>query len=309
MVRTKLMIALAWAGALAAVPVAWAGNPGEVGMLSLRLGIGAREAAMGGAAVAASEGAAALYWNPANNALLERRTDLLLQHHSYLGLFNHEAAAVAHRAGGGVIGLMFSGLYAEELVRRGEEQVGVPEGTFRPYDVTFGLSYARALGDRFAAGLTAKFLYERIDLYSDTGLAFDLFLTHRALIEGLVFGASLTNVGGQMNLRTQPFDLPVAARLGAAWTPDAGAFRGRVTLVADVVFPNDATEEKMHFGAEYRLLSEFALRAGTRVHYENQGLTAGAGFRTGRLNVDYAFEESKVSGFDDGHKFSLGVAW
>jgi hypothetical protein len=65
----------------------------------------------------------------------------------------------------------------------------------------------------------------------------------------------------------------------------------------------------MHLGAEYRLLGEFALRAGTRVNYDNQGLTAGAGFRTGRLTVDYAFEESKVSGFDDGHKFSLGVAW
>jgi len=302
MVRTKLMIAFAWASALAAAPMAWAGNPGEVGMLSLRMGIGAREAAMGGAGVAASEGAAALFWNPANNALLDRRTDLLLQHHEYLGLFKHEAAAVAHRAGGGVIGLMFSGLYAEEQVRRGEDQVGVPEGSFRPYDVAFGLSYARALNDHFAAGVTAKFLYETIDLYSDSGLAFDVFLTHRTMIEGLVFGASLTNMGSQMTLRSQPFDLR------AAWTPAAGLFQGRLTMAADMVFPNDTTE-KAHLGAEYRLLSEFALRAGTRVNYENQGLTAGAGFRTGRLNVDYAFEESKVSGFDDGHKFSLGVVW
>lgn len=308
MVRTKLLIACALAGLSVAAPRARAADPGDVGMLSLRMGIGAREAAMGGAAVAASEGAAALFWNPANNALLDRRTDLLLQHHDYLGHFNHEAAAVSHRAAGGVIGLVFSGLYAEELVRRGEDAVGVPEGTFRPYDLAIGVSYARALGERFAAGVNAKFVYQTIDLYSDSGLAMDVFLTHRALVEGLVFGASLTNLGSQMNLLDEPFDLPAAARIGLAYTPAAAALHGRLTVAADMVFPNDTTE-KTHLGVEYRLLGEFALRAGSRLGYDNQGLTAGAGFRTGRLGIDYAFEESKVSGFDDGHKFSLAVAW
>jgi hypothetical protein len=307
MVRKKLSFALALV-ALAAAPAARAADPGDVGLLSLRMGIGAREAAMGGAAVAASEGASALFWNPANNALLDRGTDLLLQHHDYLGLFDHEAAAVSHRAAGGVIGLVFSGFYSEELVRRGEDAVGVPEGTFRPYDLAIGLSYARALGERFAAGVNAKFVYETIDIYSDSGVALDLFLTHHALVDGLVFGASLTNLGGQMNLRSEPFDLPAAARIGLAYTPAAAALRGRLTLAADMVFPNDTTE-KAHLGVEYRLLGEFALRAGSRLNYENQGMTAGAGFRTGRLGIDYAFEESKVSGFDDGHKFSLALAW
>ncbi len=308
MVRTKLMAAVALVGALVATTPARAGDPGEVGMLSLRMGIGAREAAMGGAGVAVSEGAAAVFWNPANNALGERRTDLLLQHLHYLGQFNHEAAALSHRAGGGVVGLMFSGFYAEELVRRGDDAVGDPQGTFRPYDLTFGVSYARAFGDRLAAGVTAKFLYETIDLYSDSGLAFDVSLSHKALVDGLVFGASLTNLGSRMNLRTEPFDLPAAARFGAAWTPASPLLRQRLTLAADAVFPND-TSEKYHLGAEYRLLGEFALRAGTRMNYENQGVTAGAGFRTGRLGVDYAFEESKVAGLEDGHKFSLVLAW
>jgi hypothetical protein len=34
-------------------------------------------------------------------------------------------------------------------------------------------------------------------------------------------------------------------------------------------------------------------------------LTAGLGLRKGTLEVGYAFEESKVAGFDDLHKFSL----
>ena len=57
----------------------WAeGKPGDAGFLSLRMGVGAREMGMGGAGVASSQGAAAIYWNPANLAFSSYRTELLL---------------------------------------------------------------------------------------------------------------------------------------------------------------------------------------------------------------------------------------
>jgi len=287
---------------------AWAGNPGEAGFLSLRMGIGAREAAMGETGVASSEGAAAVFWNPANNVFNDFETGLVLQHNRYLGLFNHESAAVAHRMGKGVLGFIFMGFYSDALDRYGSEPVGVPEGTFKPYDVSLGVSYAYPLGESFAAAVTAKFIYEKIDIYSDNGMAFDFFLTHKAMIEGLVFGASATNLGGKLNLNAEPFKLPTAFRVGASWTPVSQFFQEKVTVAGDVVFPND-TQEKAHVGAEFRIIPEFSLRAGTRINYTNQGLTAGAGFRAGVLGVDYAYEESTVEGFDDGHKFSLNLVW
>lgn len=295
--------------AVAVTSGASAGNPGDAGLLSLRMGIGAREAAMGETGVASSEGAAAVFWNPANNVFNEDlETGLALQHHRYLGLFNHESAAVAHRMGRGILGIIFMGFYSDELERYGAEPVGIPEGTFKPYDVALGVSYAHPLGESFAAGMTAKLLYEKIDIYSDTGFAFDFFLTHKAMIEGLVFGASATNLGGKMNLNAEPFKLPTAVRLGAAWTPVDSFFQEKVTLAGDVVFPNDS-QEKAHVGAEYRIIPEFSLRLGTRINYTNQGMTAGAGFRTGVLGVDYAYQESTVEGFDDGHKFTLNLLW
>jgi hypothetical protein len=299
--------------ALAVLTLGWAasaagGTPGDAGMLSLRLGVGAREAGMGETGVASSRGASALFWNPANNVFADFETELVLQHYRYLGLFNQQAAAVAHRAGQGVIGFMFSGLYSDEIERRGEEPVGVPEGTFRPYDLSLAASYARGIGESFSASVTAKFLYERIDLYSDTGFAFDFFVTHQAVIDGLKFALGVTNVGGKMNLKDEPFKLPTTIRGGVAWTPTGDTFKERLTLTGDVVAPND-TNEKAHLGAEFKLVPEFALRLGTRVNYENQGLTAGAGFRAGLLGVDYAYGESKVDGFDDGHKFSLNLIW
>jgi len=128
------------------------------------------------------------------------------------------------------------------------------------------------------------------------------------MIEGLMFAASATNLGRQMNLKTEAFNLPTAFRVGAAWTPVMGGQSGKLTFAADVLFPND-TNEKAHVGAEYRLVPEFSLRIGTRINYDNQGLTAGAGFRAGILGVDYAYGESKVEGFDDGHKFALNLIW
>ncbi len=287
---------------------AWAGSPGDAGFLSLRLGIGAREAAMGGTGVASSEGAAAVFWNPANNVFADFETGLVLQHNRYLGLFNHESAALAHRVGKGVLGVIFMGFYSDALDRYGSEPVGVPEGSFKPYDVSLGVSYAYPLGESFAAGVTAKFLYEKIDLHSDEGLAFDFFVTHKAMIEGLFFGASVTNLGGKLNLNAEPFKLPTAGRVGLAWTPVDDFFKEKFTIAGDVVFPND-TNEKAHVGAELRLIPEFSLRVGTRINYTNQGMTAGAGFRAGVLGVDYAFEESTIEGFDDGHKFSLNLVW
>lgn len=284
-----------------------AGTPGDAGLLFLRMGVGGREAGMGETGVASSYGASALFWNPANNVFADFETELVLQHYRYLGLFNQESAAVAHKAGSGVLGFVFSGLYSDEIERYGEEPVGVSEGTFKPYDLSIGVSYARGLGKNFSAGLNVKYLYTRIDQYSDSGFAFDFFLTHKAVIEGLVFGLGVTNVGGQMNVNEEPFDLPTTIRGGLAWTPDSEGWN-KLTLAGDIVVPND-TNEKAHLGAEYRLIPEFSLRLGTRINYENQGLTAGAGFRAGVLGVDYAYGESKVDGFDDGHKFSLNLVW
>jgi hypothetical protein len=285
--------------------LAEAANPGEAGMLSLRMGVGAREAGMGESGVASSHGASALFWNPANNVFADFETDMVLQHSRYLGLFNHEYAGVAHKAAGGVLGFMFMGLYSDEIPRTDREGVGIIQGTYKPYDVSFGVSYARGFGNSLAIGVNAKMVYEKIDVYSDSGFAFDFFLTHRTMIEGLVFAASATNIGSQLNLNEEPFDLPAAYRVGMAYTP---AMLANLTMTGEILFPNDSTE-KAHAGLEYRLIQELHLRMGTRINYDSQGITAGAGFNLGRLSVDYAYEDMTTDGFDDGHKVSLQLTW
>ena len=289
-----------------AAPAA-AGSPGESGFLSLRTAVGAREAAMGGAGVALSRGAAAVYWNPALLAFEENGTNLLLQHQRVWGLFDKETACISHRTDLGALGFMFSGLYAEEMDRYEEVNVGVPLGSFRPYQVALGFSYSRMISETFAAGATVKLLHEEIDMFGDTGLAYDLSIAHKALIEGLWFGASYCHMGPDLTLNTESYPLPTILRLGAAYDPASDFLADKVTLAGDIVFPNDGNS-KAHLGMEYRLVPALALRVGTKIHYKSQGLTAGAGFQRGDITVSYAYEDA-LNDLADGHRFALEMGF
>jgi len=299
----RIIRTLILATALLAAGAAAAGTPGEAGFLSLRMGVGAREVAMGGAGVAATHGAAGVYWNPAKLAFEDHGTDLLLQHQRSFGLFDREAAALAHRTGKGVIGLLFSGFYSDDMNRYSEDNVGVAEGTFNPYQVAVGVTYSRQVNERLALGVGVKLLHEEIDIYGGSGLAYDVFLAHKALVEGLWFGASVTNLGSDLTLDAVPYKLPTAARLGMSWEAQQGILANRLALTGDVIFPNDGNN-KAHVGAEFHVAPALSLRMGSKINYESQGLTFGAGFRRGELEVDYAFEDMK-NDLDPAHRFTV----
>lgn len=282
---------------------AWAGSPGESGFLTLRYPVGAREAAMGGAGVAGSTGAAAMYWNPARAAFEEHGTSLLLQHQRSFGVSDREAATLAHRSGMGVLGVVFSGWYSDDIDRTTEDEAGVPVGVFAPHQVAMGVTYARKLNDKLAVGAAVKLLHEKIDTDDGTGFAYDVYISHKALVEGLWFGASFTNFGPDMTVREAPYPLPAAFRMGIAWDPQMEILAGRMTVLADMVFPNDGNE-KAHVGAEYRLVPALALRVGHKVNYESQGLTFGAGFTRGNIDVGYAYEDS-LNDLDPQHRFAV----
>ncbi len=156
--------------------------------------------------------------------------------------------------------------------------------------------------------MNAKTVYERIDIYSDTGLAYDFFVSHKALIEGMMFGASLTNVGKQMNLYNDPFDLPTAYRFGISYVPESSFFKKRVSLAGDVFIPKD-TNGKAHVGVEYKIIQEFTLRLGQKINYDLYGFTAGFGVVLNNFSLDYAYQDMIIEGFDIGHKFSVKLVW
>jgi hypothetical protein len=301
-------LALAAAAALVLPPVsALAGDPGSAGLLSLRLGMGARAGAMGDTGVAGATDATAAYWNPAN-LVNAKGTQVSLQHLEYFQDFRQESFAVSHNTPAGALGLSFSGFYSDFIPRYDEEPVGVQRGSFRPYDIAVGLGYAYDFKD-VSVGIVGKFLYQRIDVYDGSGVAVDLGISHRSQIPGLTLAACLQNYGRKMKLNQEEFDLPVTLRLGASYAgqSSAPAFLRRLTLAGEVVVPNDGNA-RLHAGAELRLHEAFALRAGNRFAYDTLGATFGAGFHRGIFDVDYAYLVNK-NDFQDTHRFSVRMAF
>lgn len=295
-----LLITLSTVGALA-------GEPGDAGFLSLRMGVGARNGGMGDVGVAESPDANALYYNPAN-MILSQGTQVTLQHLEHFGLFRQEAGAVTHRLKQGAIGIIFSGFYSESLQRTTIDRVGVPQGEFQPYQMQVGLAYAHAFRE-LSLGVVGKYLYERIDAYSASGLALDIGITHQSKIPGLTLAAAVANLGDPMTLKEEAYDLPLTVRFGASLTPqlEQESLWENLTLAADVLLPNDGNG-RYHLGGEFRLNPYFALRGGYRGNYDTYGFTAGAGFRKGVLAVDYAYMANK-NDLADNHRISVGFAF
>lgn len=309
--RSRLRVAFAAMLLMAAMgdaPIATAGEPGDAGMLWLRLGIGARSGGMGETGVASATDVNAVYWNPANLTSAPG-TQIGLQHTEYFGsLFRQESLTVSHHTPYGSFGLLLSGFYSEDIERTELDRTGVELGTFRPYDVAGGLSYAFDFRNA-SFGVTTKFLYERIDAYSGSTFAVDLGISADAPLEGLRMGAVVQNLGPALTLQEEETPLPRTVRAGVAYRPVLvrAPWLDRTLWVGEIVTPNDGNA-RLHAGVEVKVHELFVLRGGHRFSYDTWGSTFGAGFARGPLFVDYAFMAND-NDFDATHRISLRLAY
>ncbi len=281
-----------------------AGSPGDAGATFLRLGFGARSAAMGGAAAAVSGDATAIYWNPAAMAPLQG-TSMVLSHNEWIQSVHLEQAAVVHETDYGTFGLAFTGLGMDDLERREDVPTAVPLGRFGAYDLSFALGYARYVLPNVAVGLSVKSIYQRIDDLDALGVALDIGLYHVSRIRGVTFAAVATNVGPPMKFDVQEFALPRAIRVGAAWRDDLPWRGTHARATFDLSFPNDG-DPRTHVGLELDWRRRVFLRGGYRGGYDTMGPSFGLGVVQGELGFDYAFVPLDDD-LGDSHRVSLTV--
>jgi len=264
----------------------------------LKIGVGAREVGMGGAAVADCDNASSLYWNP---GALDRmqRSEILFQQTQWLVTF--------------------------------------PEGTgrtFSTYDMAIGLTYSRNIIDRFSAGITVKYIQEGLDREKASTLAIDIgsvFETN--FLNNMKIGMSLSNLGGNMklsgsdlqvqyspnpgfptkvttaDLSTEEWDIPMYFRLGIATDVIQGEpLNWRIT--AEVMDSRDYIH-RISLGTELGFLGNYFLRGGYKFMYDEENLTLGAGANIElswvEVRLDYAYASFGV--FDNTQRFSLIFAY
>lgn len=309
--------------ALAAAPAAAEFNADLAGTSAgefLKLGGDARGAAMGEAMTAASEDAAALYYNPAGLSQLQTRqgtatAGLLYQDVSvsYASYAHPVTSVVKPRrrflkpSGLGTLALGI--LYLNAGPINEVDNTGTDTGgQFTPRDVAIATGWGGTLTDLFDVGVSLKYVDSRIQAAAKTG-ALDAGARVRLELVGMPYTAAFAvrNVGGQLRFHQQRDPLPMDVRLGQTLRPSAN-----VLLSLDVAFPRD-DDWYPAFGMEGLVPIDKDVAAALRAGYDGRvsandldgvaNFCLGAGLAVKGWNIDYGWVPFGALGHT--HRFSL----
>lgn len=276
----------------------------------LKIGMSARGTGMGEAMTAIVSDGSSMFWNPAGMSKLSSG-EISIGYTNWLAGITISNLTVAYP----VPGLGTIGVYTLSLnVPRDEvTTVSQPEGTgefFDGSDFSVGVSYAKNVTDRFAFGVVAKYIQERIWTMSAASMAVDVGSIYRSEWRNFRIGFVLRNFGtamrfsGRANLVTTdpdpsvdgnnehiraeleledwdiPMHLTTSFALDIISTPVFDAL-----LAVDMVHPNDNVEY-FNAGIELGIMDMLYLRAGQRNLGQTEALGTTA-FGAG-LHVPYS---------------------
>lgn len=283
---------------------------GSAGLQFLKIGVGAKESAMGEAVTAIVNDANSVFWNPAGLAYVEKR-EAILSHNQWLVDSKHNAAVIAYPIGSYVVALNAVTLDINEF----EETTALqPDGTGRMVqagDLLIGLSVAKRFTDKLSIGVQVKYVQEKLDDYKLSNVLFDVGTIYHTGFRQLRLGFALQHFGPDMNLVNQEFRTPLLFRVSAAdeiFSTESVA----LTLAAELVHPTDNIEW-VNFGMEINLLDYVELRGGYRLDNDLSKVSFGIGLRPPALSdfdfkIDYSYTPSEIV-FNDIQRFTVGLAF
>jgi hypothetical protein len=286
---------------------------GRTAMQFVKIGVGARQTAMGEASISIVQDVNAVFWNPAGISGIQSG-EASFSYSRWFAEMNHFSAAVAYTLEDiGTIGLsaveLDYGDIPEALSKASSGSADTRTGTtFTGNDLMFGVTFSHQFLDRLSIGISAKYLQEQLWIYSKGVMAFDFGTCFDTQFRGIRFAMSFQNFGGtvkflDVGLKQEGYDLPLIFRLGMSIDLVSGgdAFISggndhRLSLAVDALNTNDFGD-RYNIGAEYCFkgfgdLTLFA-RTGYRFNYEEGRLSLGAGLEQKlsgmAIRVDYSY--------------------
>ncbi|MDA3861938.1 MAG: PorV/PorQ family protein, partial [Melioribacteraceae bacterium] len=262
-------------------------NSGTTAANFLEIPVGASAVGLGGAFVSIANDATALFWNSAGIANLSRN-ELVLNHIDWIGGTKYDfAGIVINLQNYGNLGISFTSLSMDDMiVTTIEKQDGTGE-LFTAQDISMGLTYSRALTDRFSIGFNVKYIKQSIWHMSASAFAIDIGTLFRTdLLGGLVIGASLSNFGTPMtlegrdaryfirvddtklgsnesiptNIEMDTWELPLMFRIGIS-TYIFQSPTYSILIATDAVHPNN-NYPSINVGSQFSFMDYFFLRIG-----------------------------------------------
>lgn len=298
----------------------------------LKIGAGARGAALGETFVAIANDASAMYWNPAGLTQFPEN-QAIFGHTWYVVDLKHEFFAGSyHLSTSDALGFSVLSLHTADMPVTTETR---PFGTgdyFSYGDVALGLTYAKKMTDQFSFGLTVRYVQETLDVLKMRGIVADLGTFYWTGLGSSRFAVVVSNFGadvapsGQVTQFSggqvstfQSFSPPTQFKIGFAMEA-LQMENSHVTTSLELNHPND-NAENVHLGIEYQWEQWLWLRTGVkrtigepllgRDNASSNDVTFGLGVASAvaanRINVDYAFANYNTLGAV--HRVSVGLSF
>jgi len=271
---------------------------GTSGSPFLLIGGGVRAMGMGGAFCAVADDATTIYWNPGGLTNISDK-EVTAAYTRWFADITHAFLGYAQSLNEkNALGASLLYLGATDTKR---DEWGEEMGSFGIAEIAPTIGYAHKFGRRISIGGSVKYISQKLEDEVAGGFAFDVGGLYKTPLKNLTLGASIQNIGAEIKFIEEGDALPRNIKLGVAYKGIKD-----LTLALDVNLPGDG-EIYGCIGYEYWVANSTALRIGYRggPGDEGIGVTTGAGFRAGRISLDYAF----VSYGDLGntHRISLGM--
>ena len=177
----------------------------------LKIGVGSRIEAMGGAGIALVNDPTALYWNVAGLAHQEIN-EYTISHNDWIADVNQNFIGVGIPLSFGTLGVQLNYVSMGNMPVTTWEK---PEGTgaqFQAFDALLGIALATRMSDKFSVGGQIKFLMEQISQSSANAIAIDVGARYSTGWNGLAIGFVISNFGSEMRMygrdlriKTDPF--------------------------------------------------------------------------------------------------------
>lgn len=310
----------------------------QAGMSFLKIDVGARAAALAGTQAGITGDASAMFFNPAGLAFIEG-FDAMTSVTSWLVDTKHYGVGAAYRMGNiGTFGFgmvwMDYGSFRRTVPYDGDDQAlrnqgYLDLGEFHVNEYALGLSYARQITTQFYVGGQIKYATQNlgeVEIYDEfaesnimhenevSNIVMDFGLIYYTGFRDLRLGASIRNFSNQADYLDQRFELPLTLDFGIAMdlfnlaASSPGEKNSSLVLAVDWLHPRDYSE-RLHVGLEYSMIDAFFVRGGYKFNYDEEGLSAGLGVKTGlssfRLSADYAY--TAFGDFGQVHRISFGI--
>lgn len=298
---------------------------GRTAMQFLKIGIGARQTAMGEAGIAGAQDINSIFWNPASITGISNG-EASFTYTQWISDLSILSGAVGYNIEGiGTMALSYISLdygdIPEALVTSISGGTDTRTGnSFSGSDLAFGLGFARQFTDKLSIGINVRYLREDLFIYSADLWSFDVGSFYDTGWRGIKIGMSAQNFSTPARWlytkeeEQQSYDLPLVYRIGLSIELmgredlflGGGPESHSVAVNVDAIHTNDYAE-RLHAGIEYWFMNMFSLRGGYRFNYEEGSLSAGAGVKydAGMFNLRFDYAYVNYDFLQSPHRFSV----